>query len=80
MRNFVIGAILVTLLVCVLGAYGQTSSNSIVTSSTVNSSLNNLSINGTVFEDKNKNALFDADERGIPGWVIRLKTQWYRGC
>ena len=32
-----------------------------------------LSINGTKFEDSNWNALFDNDERGLAGWVIRLK-------
>ena len=32
-----------------------------------------LSINGTKFVDSNWNALFDNDERGLAGWVIRLK-------
>ena len=31
-----------------------------------------LSINGTKFEDLNGNAVFDDDERGLSGWVIRL--------
>ena len=32
-----------------------------------------LSINGTEFEDSNRNAVFDDDEQGFSGWVIRLK-------
>jgi hypothetical protein len=32
-----------------------------------------LSINGTKFDDSNKNAIFDAVERGLSGWIIRLK-------
>jgi hypothetical protein len=32
-----------------------------------------LSINGTKFEDLNGNGRFDGDERGLSGWVIRLK-------
>jgi hypothetical protein len=32
-----------------------------------------LSINGTKFEDSNRNAVFDVDERGLSGWVIRLE-------
>ena len=32
-----------------------------------------LSINGTKFDDLNGNGRFDGDERGLSGWVIRLK-------
>lgn len=32
-----------------------------------------LSINGIQFDDFNRNAIFDAGERGLSGWVIRLK-------
>lgn len=32
-----------------------------------------LSINGTNFDDLNKNAIFDGNEPGLSGWVIRLK-------
>jgi hypothetical protein len=32
-----------------------------------------LCINGTKFEDLNGNGRFDGDERGLSGWVIRLK-------
>ena len=32
-----------------------------------------LSINGIKFEDSNRNAIFDIDERGLSEWVIRLK-------
>lgn len=34
-----------------------------------------LSINGTKFEDSNKNAIFDGNERGFSGWVVRLKLE-----
>ena len=33
-----------------------------------------LSMSGTVFEDMNKNAIFDRSEHGIAGWKIILKT------
>ncbi|GEM_PF-6210662 len=32
-----------------------------------------LSIAGTKFEDSNRNTIFDDGERGLSGWVIRLK-------
>jgi hypothetical protein len=32
-----------------------------------------LSINGTKFDDSNKNAIYDEGEHGLSGWVIRLK-------
>jgi hypothetical protein len=32
-----------------------------------------LFINGTKFDDLNGNGRFDGDERGLSGWVIRLK-------
>jgi hypothetical protein len=32
-----------------------------------------LSINGTKFDDANRNAVFDAGERGLAGWIIRLE-------
>jgi hypothetical protein len=32
-----------------------------------------LSISGTKFEDANRNAIFNEGERGLSGWVIRLK-------
>lgn len=32
-----------------------------------------VSINGIKFEDSNRNTVFDDDEQGLYGWVIRLK-------
>lgn len=32
-----------------------------------------LSINGTAFEDTSRDAIFSIDEKGLSGWVIRLK-------
>jgi hypothetical protein len=34
-----------------------------------------LSINGTNFDDLNKNAIFDGNEPGLPGWIVRLKLE-----
>lgn len=35
-----------------------------------------LYINGTKFEDSNRNAIFDDGEQGLSGWIIRLNHRW----